>query len=70
MIVIIYTVWNVPEYGVFSGSNVGKYGPEKTLYLDTFYAVLLTRWKRVKLSFISSTNPSYFLYLATFQENC
>ena len=27
------------EYGVFSGPNTGKYGPEKTPYLDTFYAV-------------------------------
>ena len=34
------------KYGVFSGSyipvfglNTGKYGPEKTLYLDTFHAV-------------------------------
>ena len=34
--------------GVFSGRywpafelNTGKYGPEKTPYLDTFYAVLL-----------------------------
>ena len=29
------------EYRVFSGPNTGKYGPEKTPYLDTFYAVNL-----------------------------
>ena len=29
------------EYGVFSGPNTGKYGPEKTPYLDIFYAVNL-----------------------------
>ena len=43
----------MPKYGVFSGSyfpafglntafspNAGKYGPEKTPYLDTFHAVM------------------------------
>ena len=29
---------NTERYGVFS-SNAGKYGPEKTPYLDTFHAV-------------------------------
>ena len=32
------------KYGVFPGpyfpANVGKYGPEKTPYLDTFHAVI------------------------------
>ena len=27
------------EYGVFSGPNMGKYGPEETLYSDTFLVV-------------------------------
>ena len=27
-------------YRVFSGPNTGKYGPYKTMYLDTFHAVL------------------------------
>ena len=27
------------KYGVFSGPNTGKYGPEKPPYLDTFHAV-------------------------------
>ena len=31
---------NTERYGVFS-PNRGKYGPEKTPYLDTFHAVLL-----------------------------
>ena len=31
----------VSKYGVFSGPNTGKYGPEKTPYLDTFHVVLL-----------------------------
>ena len=41
-----YCVWKVSKYGVFSGpffpgfrQNTGKYGPEKTLYLDNFHAV-------------------------------
>ena len=28
------------KYGVFSGPNTRKYGPEKTVYLDTFHAVI------------------------------
>ena len=27
------------NYRIFSGPKKGKYRPEKTLYLDTFYAV-------------------------------
>ena len=27
------------KYGVISGPNTGKYGPEITPYLDTFHAV-------------------------------
>ena len=34
-----YTAWKVSKYGIFSGPNTGKYGPEKTPYLDTFHAV-------------------------------
>ena len=37
------------KYGVFFGPclpvaswNIGKYGPEKTPYLDTFHAMLLS----------------------------
>ena len=42
------TTWKMSKYEVFSGSyfpifglNIGniKYGPEKTMYLDTFHAV-------------------------------
>ena len=32
------------KYGVFSGLNTGKYGPEKTPYLDTFHTV---SWKQL-----------------------
>ena len=42
---------NVSKYGVFSGPyfpvfspNTGKYGPEKTPYLDTFHAVLTVKF--------------------------
>ena len=41
-----HTAWKVAKYGVFSGPyfpilglNTGNYGPEKSLYLDTFNAV-------------------------------
>ena len=33
------TAWKVSRYGVISGPNTGKYGPEITPYLDTFHAV-------------------------------
>ena len=43
--IIPYSV-QIHKYGVFSGPcfpvfipNIGKYGPGKTLYLDTFHAV-------------------------------
>ena len=36
---VVFFVKKVPKYGVFSGPNTGKYGPEKTSYLDTFQAV-------------------------------
>ena len=35
---------NTEIYGVFS-PNAGKYGPEKTPYLDTFHAVIVSRQK-------------------------
>ena len=44
-----FTVWKVIKYGVFSAPyfpifspNTGKYGQEKTPYLDTFHAVIVT----------------------------
>ena len=33
------TAWKVSKYGVISGPNTGKYGPEITPYLDAFHAV-------------------------------
>ena len=46
-----FTAWKVSINGVFSGPNTGKYGPEKTTYLDTFHAVgeAETAVKRLKL---------------------
>ena len=37
---MLLTAWKVAKYGAFSGPNTGKFGPEKTLYLDTFHAVV------------------------------
>ena len=39
--------WKVSKYGVFSGLNTGKYGPEKTPYLDTNLAVFFTAKTKV-----------------------
>ena len=36
---MVDTAWRVPKYGVFSGPNAGKYGPEKTPFLDSFHAM-------------------------------
>ena len=35
-----YGVFSGPHFPVF-GLNTGKYRPEKTLYLDTFHAVIV-----------------------------
>ena len=35
-----FTAWKVSKYGFFSGPNAGKYGLEKTPYLDTFDALI------------------------------
>ena len=36
------TLWKVSKYGVISGAITGKYGPEITLYSDTFHAVCIS----------------------------
>ena len=67
------TAWKVSKYGVFFWSvfsrirteygeivfspNAGKYGPEKTPYLDTFHAVLSY------LSVVFSVSFFCFLFL-------
>ena len=38
-IVAIDTAWKVSKYGIFFGPNAGKYGLEKTPYLDTFHVM-------------------------------
>ena len=49
MVTDLYTVWKASKYGVISGPNAEKYGPEKTLYLDLFRAMLvlaaISAWK-------------------------
>ena len=43
----VNTAWKAFRYGVFSGPNTGKYGPEKTLYLDTFHAVKIKQYYHI-----------------------
>ena len=45
----VSSAWKVSKYGVLSGPyfpvfglNTGKYGPEKTSYLNTFHAVFVS----------------------------
>ena len=35
------------KYVVFSGPNTGKYGPQKTPYLDTFHAVYAAKMESI-----------------------
>ena len=53
------TAWKVSKYGVFSGPyfplfglNTGKYGPEKTPYLDTFHAVYGVKKRKIGLKWV------------------
>ena len=50
MLLTLLNAGKVSKYGVFTGPyfpafglNTGKYGPEKTPYLDTFRAVFVKR---------------------------
>ena len=53
-------VWKVSIYVVFFGLNTGKYGPEKTPYLDTFHAVEAVFIELfVNLSFLSKCLSFY-----------
>ena len=52
------TAWKVTKYGVFSGPcfhvfspNTGKYGPEKTPYLDTNHAVHVSDYHIITCDF-------------------
>ena len=54
-----FTAWKVSKYGIFSGPyfpvfglNIGKYGPEKTLYLNFFHTVCKNG--TIKLHFIKN----------------
>ena len=52
--------WKVSKYGVSPsvfGPNTGKYGPEKTPYLDIFHAVF--RWLCLRVSYLSSDKWKY-----------
>ena len=81
IIFLFYIVWKVFKYGVFSGPNTEKYGPEKTLYLDTFHAVLIEysirpikKGRRVSISFwffkIILHYLTYFMPLTSFDTPC
>ena len=56
-----FTAWKKSQYGFFSGPhfpvfglNIGKHGPEKTPYLDTFHVV-----------FLIMHSIKFFLYMVT-----
>ena len=43
------------KYGVFSGPNAGKYGPEKTPYLDTFHVVTIGAWYSTEKKYLKTS---------------
>ena len=56
-----YTAWKVSEYGVIScpyfpvfSANTGKYGPEITPYLYSFYVVLSHDFPRAENTFVET----------------
>ena len=57
-----------PKNGVFSGPNTGKYGPEKTPYLDTFHAVIITIFYQIIHCHCCSIVYFYIIYF-TFTIN-
>ena len=56
----------VSEYGIFSGPNTGKYGPEKTSYLDTFHEVI---YFLIKFD-MKKPKQSYFIFLQLKVQPC
>ena len=48
------------KYFVFS-PNAGKYGPEKTPYLDTFYTLNLLQIAEISNRFLMDSNHTLFL---------
>ena len=53
------TAWKVSKYRVFSGPNVGKYGPKQIPYLDTFHAESSYEYRHT----CSFAHMSYYLLL-------
>ena len=54
----LVTTSKVSKCGVFSGSNTGKYEPEKTPYFDTFHAVSVSSYKVL----VATSHLVYFLF--------
>ena len=66
-------IWRDTEYLSVFSSNTGKYGPEKTPYLDTFprsvcYNMKLSSWDNCRFSFSFRTNGENIVKLI--QQNC
>ena len=71
---MLFTGWKMFKYGVFSGpyfhvfsTKTGKYGPEKTPYLDNFHTVIkkLGLRKARKIRPESNNNQKYKFTNAT-----
>ena len=59
--------WKVSKYRLLSGPNTGKYGPEKTPYLDTFNAI--PKMKMIVWWLLWEFNCKW-LYLVKMKNGC
>ena len=77
LLTLKFTAWKVSKYGLFSdpyfpafGLNTGKYGPDKTPYLDTFHKVILIFSNLILPNFIlvSKSVSCFFIRCLSFSE--
>ena len=62
-------MWKLSKYGVFSGPNIGKYGPEKVPYLDNFHAVNVTGNNFQLAEFLFNLVKGFVLLKRDFQSS-
>ena len=72
-----FTMWKVSKYGVISGSKFSIFGPEITLYLDTFHTInkcqinllqVFIFMQRIKRSTSPSVFSTYFKIVNNMHE--
>ena len=64
------TAWKVSKYGGFSGPNTGKYGPEKTPYLDIFHTVNQNQKTFTYITFTNLQKKDSEVHILQYYEYC